>query len=112
MHIHELEGNPFAAKMAEVYERLEKVSQYASLTPAQKAQYDAVLKWYWDTYEMIATAKEDGMEMGIKEGREMVIKEGIKEERRLIVETMRKNGLSDELISQYTNIPLNEIEKY
>lgn len=108
----ELENNPFAAEMAEVYGRIEKVSRYAALTPEEKIKYDADLKWYLDTNAFIQTTIEEGMEIGKKEGMKEGKKEGIIEERKRLVKNLRDSGMKDEDISVATKIPLEEIREY
>ncbi|MBN2801692.1 MAG: hypothetical protein JXR91_01225, partial [Deltaproteobacteria bacterium] len=55
--------------------------------------------------------REEGREEGIKQGREEGREEGIEKEKINAAITMKKDGLSYEIISKYTGLTINQIEK-
>ena len=65
----------------------------------------------WDI--QIATEKsyEEGKEKGMAEGLEQGIKQGIEKNQNEIIKNMLKKGLSDKDISEFTGLPLKEINK-
>ena len=65
----------------------------------ERKQYEASLKEYWDYTSTIDTAYGKGRKAGKEEG--------IKE----IAKKMKTDGLTLEMISKYTGLPIDEIEK-
>lgn len=100
--IKNMEGlweNPFAAEMEAVYEKLEKVSRYTALDEKEKARYDAEWKRYNDTAAFIWDTLEQGREQGREQGKLETAK------------NMYKEGMSIAMISKYTGLPEEVLEK-
>ncbi|MDE5997308.1 MAG: Rpn family recombination-promoting nuclease/putative transposase, partial [Muribaculaceae bacterium] len=75
----------------EIFRRLEKISNVASLTPEERYSYDADVKNARDTLNQMRYAYNEGEAKGRAEGRAEVIAEKIMEARRM--------GLSEDLIA-------------
>ena len=81
--------------------------------------YEESLKVYRDLKGVIDTSYEDGLEQGIEKGMKQGIEKGMKqgmekgiEQATLnVVKNALKKGLSLELISELTGLPVEEIEK-
>ncbi len=81
--------------------------------------YEESQKVYWDNYSIIETAKNEGRQEGKKEGKQEGRQEGKKEgrqegkkeERVEIAREMKKDGHPIEMISRYTNLTKEQIEK-
>jgi len=89
---------PFKARKA-VFQKLEKIVDIASLTKEEREKYDESIKVYRDHLATLAYAEQKGIEKG---------------EHKHAVETaiaMKKDGLLVSVISKYTGLPEEEIEK-
>lgn len=67
---------PKISRKDEVFQRLEQVSNYASLTAEEQEDYEADLVWMHDYEEGLETAKRDAAKEGRAEGRAEGIAEG------------------------------------
>ncbi|AXY26175.1 hypothetical protein CL176_09280 [Suicoccus acidiformans] len=95
----------------------------ANLTEEERKMADLVQRYQHDFEAAVGTAmyegekigEEKGLKKGLKKGLEKGIKQGIKQGERNkvheIVSTMFKNGVSIEVIAQYTNMTVAEVEK-
>ncbi len=98
-----------------VFDKLFRQAEIAKYSDAERRQYEASLKEYWDYNSTMDTAFGKGMEKGIKEGMEKGIKEGLEkgkeEANRSTALRMKLRGFSLEDIAAITSLPLDEIEK-
>ena len=69
---------PFAARNA-VFERLAQIAEVASMTQAERLQYDESLRKYRDTIGVLEGARIEGLEQGIQQGLEQGIQQGIQQ---------------------------------
>ncbi|MBF0225217.1 MAG: Rpn family recombination-promoting nuclease/putative transposase [Desulfobacterales bacterium] len=104
----------------------EKLSEM-NMTPEQKAKYERYLINAAIERDVVNTAKEEGIEIGEKRGKEIGKKEGIEigkevgkeigkkegieEERRRMAESMILKNIPDDLISELTGLTKDEIKK-
>ena len=90
-------------------------------------EYEDSVKAYRDIVNAVNTARKEGheeghekglkegLEKGLEEGHEKGLKEGLEkgreEEKIEIVRKMKSDGLLDDVISKYTGLPIEEIER-
>ena len=86
-----------------VFERLFEQAEIAKFTPNELYDYRESQKDFWDMYAVTETAEKKGREEGLKEGRA----EGVME----VARKMKAAGMSSELISQMTELSIDEIDK-
>ena len=68
-NLSNLESRP-ARLQEKVFSRLFEAAEIAKFTYEERAQYQASLKYYQDTNNVINTAKREGKEEGREEGKE------------------------------------------
>ena len=90
-----------------VFDKLFRQAEIAKYSDAERRQYEASLKEYWDYNSTMDTAFGKGKEEGIKEGME----KGKEEANRSTALRMKLRGFSLEDIAAITSLPLDEIEK-
>ena len=78
-------------------------AEIAKYSRAEREQYEESLKYYRDIKNVIDTAFEDGELKGKIEGKI--------EERTEIARVMKSDGLPFDIISKYTGLSIEEIEK-
>ena len=113
----------------DIFNRLAKVANLATLSPAERMQYDYDLKKARDYHAEMKFARnkayKEGREEGIKQGREEGIKQGIQQaiqqciqqgiqegKREAILETARNLkalGASNYMISNATGLSIDQI---
>ena len=71
------------------------------------SEYDKKELYQYDKKIMLADERRIGMRQGIKKGK----LEGIRENTYTIAKSMKKDGADINLISKYTGLPIEEIEK-
>ncbi len=102
-----------------VFDKLFRQAEIAKYSDAERRQYEASLKEYWDYNSTMDTAfgkgKEEGIKEGLEKGKEEGIKEGMEkgkeEANRSTALRMKLRGFSLEDIAAITSLPLDEIEK-
>ncbi|MDE5881400.1 MAG: PD-(D/E)XK nuclease family transposase [Muribaculaceae bacterium] len=123
-HMSTMESMAFTSHQ-DIFNRLATVANIATLSPAERIQYDYDLKKARDYYaelkfaikkgikQGIEQGIEQGREQGIEQGREQGIEQGREqgrdEELKANVNNMRANGLDDEYIAHLLNKPLTTI---
>ena len=68
-------------------------------------------KWERDWNSSMRSAKEIGMEKGIKEGMEKGVEEGMEKGIEEVARKMLQEEIDKEIIAEVTNLTLEEIEK-
>jgi len=101
-HLPYLQKKP-ARLQEKIFQKLFDEAQFAKLNPAEFSEYEHSLKLYRDLKNVVDTAREKGKE----EGRA----EGVHEEKRRLVHTMKAQGFSIEVIMQLSGLREYEIEK-
>ena len=92
---------PFKAYKA-AFEKLEQITDIAALSKEERLKYDESIKVYRDIKATLAYSKKEGYEDGIAKGRE--------QGRMEVASRMKNKGMSIELISEITQIPIEELE--
>lgn len=92
---------PFKTRKDDVFERLERVSSIAALSPEERYQYEKDLKWSRDYHAEMDYARQEAAEEGRAEGRA--------EERNKMIQKMKDAGLDPSLIAQITGLDKEEV---
>ena len=112
-HMESLNRMPFTRNA--VFERLAKIMDIASLSKEERDKYDATIDAYRNHLAVMDFATKEATRKGMKEGMKEGIKEGIKEgqysTRLETARNMKKDNMPVELISKYTGLTPEEIEK-
>ena len=104
--MYKLEEFPATSLKDEIFARLERVANYANLSPEEQAVYEADLRWISEYDEEMASGKREARAQGLAEGRA----EGREEEKWLMAENLVKLGVDLETISKASGIPTSEIK--
>ena len=99
-----LDTLPFAEYRDQIFKRLEKVANYASLSPKEQAQYDEDMKWAMDYNETVLYQYDQGVLKGIAEG-EMV-------QAWKSAQILLEKNMPVDFISEVTGIPPHELESF
>lgn len=98
-----------------IFEKLFKIAEYTNLNKEEKMLYDTSLKRKWDKQALIEGAIEEGLEksmkQGLEQGLEKGLEQGAKRKQVEIANALKLEGLSTDLISKTTGLPLQDIEK-
>ena len=86
-----------------VFTWLAQISDEASLSKEDRIKYDAALKAYRDTYAVMEGQYEEGVEEGVEKGMEKT--------NRYNAIKMKGLGLTPDVISQVTDLSVEEIER-
>ena len=86
-----------------IFDKLERLASQANLTEEERARLEEDWKNYNDYFNTIDFAKKEGKEEGLAEGEKKKNLENAKK--------MKEMGLSLDIITQVTGLPLEEIEK-
>ena len=97
-----------------LFQHLEDVVSYASLSETDRRQYDADLKAYRDYYGTLKSAsilgRAEGRAEGLAEGRAEGRAEGKTEERMALITSMYNQGLEISLIAKIVNSSEDEVK--
>ncbi|WP_418893200.1 Rpn family recombination-promoting nuclease/putative transposase [Limibacterium fermenti] len=96
-----LEKIPFKDRNP-VFEKLEQITDLASLSKEERRRYDADIRAYRDRLAQMNTAKREGQRKGQKIGE--------KRARIEVARNMKANGMSSETIARVTGLSLTEID--
>ena len=97
-----LERLPEALQM-DIFKKLTEVTDVASLSKDERAEYDYALKHYRDALCLLDGARMEGL----REGR----LEGIQEEKSTMAKKMKAMGMSLDDIQSISGLSLEDIEK-
>lgn len=106
-----LNNLPFTEYKDRIFERLEKMTEYTSLTAEEQAQYDADVKFAMDYEETMLYRYDEGLERGLAEGRAEGRAEGQISQAWKSAEKMFAKGLDLETISEFTGLSLSQLEE-
>jgi len=109
---------PWAAKNS-VFQKLAEVAEVSNLSKEDRIKYDAALRHFRDTLNVMRGAEEkgrkEGIEKGRKEGIEKGRKEGIEKGRKegelAIAKKMKEAGSEIGFIKEMTGLTEDEINK-
>ncbi|BDS09947.1 Rpn family recombination-promoting nuclease/putative transposase [Aureispira anguillae] len=97
-HLANLQNRPIALQ-ERIFQKLFEAAEIAKFSPKEKQLYEESLKYYRDLKNVVDTSKAEGIEEGIKKGRQDVAKE------------MKADGFSVSKIAQYTGLSEDEINR-
>ena len=95
-----LDRMPWAAK-EQVFQRLAKIAEVRNLTKDERAQYDASLKRYRDTLNVIRGAEEKGLQQGLQQGHANMLK---------TAKALKAMGMQLQDIANATGLPIDEVK--
>lgn len=101
-HLANLQNRPIALQ-EKIFQQLFEVAEIAKFTREEKERYEESLKHYRDLKNVVDTSRLEGRLEGRAEGR--------KEEKLLIAQKLKKQGLDIELIQQTTGLSIDEIDQ-
>lgn len=101
-----LQRMPWIAQDA-VFKRLSEIAEVASLNKEERKKYDESLRHFRDTLAVMEGQYQEGMAKGVAEGMAKGMAEGKTESAR----AMKADGMPIELISKYTGLAVEEIER-
>ena len=84
----------------DLFRLLFESAEIATFTPQEKIKYEYDMTTERDIKNQIASAKEIGREEGREEGMEKGIAVGRESERARIIEALRSQGVSEEIIAR------------
>ena len=121
-----LEGRPSGLTEA-VFKKFFEVAEIAAFSETERYDYEENLKNYLDWFNVMLTAKNEGIAEGWEEGRAKGLAEGLAEGETIglqkgraegeaigILKTAKKmkdEGVDVNVISKFTDLPIEEIEK-
>ncbi|OAV11463.1 hypothetical protein AO378_0293 [Moraxella catarrhalis] len=82
-------------------------AKIANFNPQEMSKYRDSLKIYWDNYNVVNTAKQEGIEQGIKQG----IEQGKKQQAFETAKTLKRLNTPIETIIQATMLSAEEIKQ-
>ena len=102
-HLPDLEYQP-SSLQDNVFKQLFDTAQITNLSPEDRLAYENSLKYYRDMAGVVETARREGIQQGIEQGR--------RSERLTIAKAMKAAGNSDEFIVQVTGLSLEDLEGF
>ncbi|MCQ2975539.1 MAG: Rpn family recombination-promoting nuclease/putative transposase, partial [Bacteroidales bacterium] len=109
-NLYHLMDRPQALREA-IFTRLFNLAEISKYNKAERLAYQESLKDYRDYYNTIASAEERGREEGEIIGIEKGRAEGRAEEKLEMARKMKADGMSYEIITKYSGLSIDEIEK-
>lgn len=88
-----------AALQERVFKRLFEAASIARFTPKELQEYEESVKAYRDIVNAVNTARTEGLEQGLEQGKIEIARK------------MKSDGLPDDVISKYTGLAIEEIER-
>ena len=107
-HISTLDRLPDGLR-TEAFERLFQACEIARFDPEVKLKYEKEMFTERDYYNILHTAKADGIAEGKAEGLAEGEAKGKLEEKIRIAKALKKNGVADNIIASATGIPEQQI---
>lgn len=109
-NMEKLQDIPFATYKNRIFERVAATSRVATLSEAERMQYDRELKWVRDYNAEMEYARHIGEQKGIAEGRAEGIAEGRAETSLEIARRMKESGMTVEQIAEFTGLPVEKVK--
>ena len=109
-HMEVLERLPEALQM-DIFKKLTEVTDVASLSKDERAEYDYALKHYRDALCLLDGARMEGLREGEEKGRLEGIKEGEEKGCLNMAKRLKALGVSLDVIQASSGLSLDEIEK-
>lgn len=83
----------------------------STLSREERSKYDESLRILRDNLAVYESAISEGMEKGMEKGLKKGLQQGREEERMSNARAMKREGISSEMISRITGLPLQEVEQ-
>ena len=90
-----------------VFKKLFEQAEIAKYTEAERWEYEASQKEYWDNYSVVKTAERKGEIKGLQQG----LQQGVQQEKIETIHRLQSMGLSVEQIAQGAGMNVDEVKK-
>ena len=90
-----------------VFKKLFEQAEIAKYTEAERWEYEASQKEYWDNYSVVKTAERKGEIKGLQQG----LQQGVQQEKIETIHRLQAMGLSVEQIAQGAGMNVDEVKK-
>ena len=90
-----------------VFKKLFEQAEIAKYSEAERWEYEASQKEYWDNYSVVKTAERKGEIKGIQQG----LQQGVQQEKIETIHRLQAMGLSVEQIAQGAGMNVDEVKK-
>lgn len=90
-----------------VFKKLFEQAEIAKYTEAERWEYEASQKEYWDNYSVVKTAERKGEIKGLQQG----LQQGVQQEKIDTIHRLQAMGLSVEQIAQGAGMNVDEVKK-
>ena len=90
-----------------VFKKLFEQAEIAKYSEAERWEYEASQKEYWDNYSVVKTAERKGEIKGIQQG----LQQGVQQEKTETIHRLQAMGLSVEQIAQGAGMNVDEVKK-
>ena len=101
---------PWAAKDS-VFHKLAEIGEVSNMTKDERLKYDAALRHYRDTLNVMRSAEDKGRQQGLTEGRQQGLTEGRQQANIQTAKNLLAMGLSVDQIAKATGLNCEEIMK-
>ncbi len=105
-----LDRMPWAAKDS-VFHKLAEIGEVSNMTKDERLKYDAALRHYRDTLNVMRSAEDKGRQQGLTEGRQQGLTEGRQQANIQTAKNLLAMGLSVDQIAKATGLNCEEIMK-
>ena len=105
-----LDRMPWAAKDS-VFRKLAEIGEVSNMTKDERIEYDAALRHYRDTLNVMRGAEDKGRQQGLTEGRQQGLTEGRQQANMQTAKILIAMGLTVDQIAKATGLSREEIIK-
>lgn len=105
-----LDRMPWAAKDS-VFRKLAEIGEVSNMTKDERIEYDAALRHYRDTLNVMRGAEDKGRQQGLTEGRQQGLTEGRQQANMQTAKNLIAMGLTVDQIAKATGLSREEIIK-
>jgi len=89
------------------FKKLFDQAEIAKYSDAERRQYEASQKEYWDYTSTLETAERKGEIKGLQQG----VQQGVQQEKKETIHRLQAMGLSVEQIAQGADVEIEEVKK-
>lgn len=105
-----LDRMPWAAKDS-VFRKLAEIGEVSNMTKDERIEYDAALRHYRDTLNVMRGTEDKGRQQGLTEGRQQGLTEGRQQANMQTAKNLIAMGLTVDQIAKATGLSREEIIK-
>ena len=109
-HVGNLDGLPDGLRV-EAFERLFRACEISKFDKEQKLSYEENMITERDYYNIIDTAREDGIEIGLERGIEQGIEQGIERGVEKVAKELKSMGIPVETIAAASGLSREDVER-